>query len=565
MAAVVTLSGPANGRFRVAAGAQVVLGRSLQTELPIDDLRVSRRHCRIAHGERGVFVEDLRSANGTFVNGHRVTRALLRPGDRLQVGNTELRVAVDYEDEGFLDRPLHCDVCKRTISLMTFADGDVIQLADAFICPQCREKRATPEFTLVELDLVQRLYREGFEVLEKLSLSGVVPIYKARKTSLDQLVALKALPLSAVVSQKKIARFVQEAKTQARLRHPNIVAIYDVRHLPDLIYIVLELVEGETLLQMIHRSGSRLAARDALRITYQLARALAHAHDRGIIHRDVKPSNVMIGQDGDARLIDFGLAKNLHELSVGITSEGETLGTLGYLAPEQIRTAKDADLRADVYGLGATLFHCLAGRPPFAGRSEAALLEQLERGRLPVELLHDAPRAVVDLVVRMTALRPEDRPQSAHALMREVEAVVTELTQIAADARNVEFLLKVRDDESDHLLQTWRHARPQRASGFLGSFRDAELVEFLQMLEVNRKTGTLTIGGAGARGRLDVREGRIVRAEHGGDAGERAVYRLLELRQGDFEFAPGEVPPGTCDLKISPVLFEAMRLRDEGR
>ncbi|MCW8141529.1 MAG: protein kinase [Planctomycetota bacterium] len=553
-----------SGTFVLARGEGLVIGRSLTVDLSVDDLRVSRRHCRIEHGEKGVAALDLRSANGTYVNGQRVTKALLRPGDTLQVGNSSLRVTVQYGDEDYLERSYACDQCRRAISLMTFADGDVIQLGDRFICPQCRDKQSTPEFSLVELDVVQRLFQEGFEVLEKLSISGVVPIYKARKRSLDQLVAIKALPLSGAVSQKKVSRFVQEAKAQARLRHRNVVAIYDVRSLPDLIYIVMELIEGETLLQMIQRAGARLAVRDALRITYQVARALAHAHEKGIVHRDVKPSNIMIGADGDARLIDFGLAKNMHELSLGITSDGETLGTVGYMAPEQVRTAREADHRADVYALGATLFHCLAGRPPFVARSEAQLMEELERSRPPLDLLVGVPLSVVTFVVKLLQRRPEDRHQSPAAVLAAVEALVTELTGIAANPNNVEFLLKVRDDESDHLLQTWRHSRPARAAGLVGAFREAELMEFMHMLELNRKTGVLTVAGADLRGALGIAEGKIVRAEAGAERGQRAVFRILGLAQGDFEFAPGEAPaPRDCDLRISQVLLEVMRVRDE--
>lgn len=565
MSAVVTLEGPVSGTFVLAKGQGVVIGRSLQVDVSVDDLRISRRHCRIEHGDKGVSVLDLRSANGTYVNGQRINKAALRPGDKLQVGNSNLTVTIQYGDEDYLERSYTCDQCRRAISLMTFADGDVIQLGEKFICPQCRDKQSTPEFSLLELDIVQRLFQEGFEVLEKLSISGLVPIYKARKRSLDQLVAIKALPLSGAVSQKKVSRFVQEAKAQARLRHRNIVAIYDVRSLPDLIYIVMELIEGETLLQMIQRSGSRLAVRDALRIAYQVGRALGHAHDKGIVHRDVKPSNIMIGLDGDAKLIDFGLAKNMHELSLGITSDGETLGTVGYMAPEQVRTAKEADTRADLYALGATLFHCLAGRPPFIARSEAQLIEELERSAPPLELLVGVPLSAVTFIVKLMQRNPEDRFDSPHTMLAAMDTLVTELTGIQANAGNVEFLLKVRDDdESDHLLQTWRHARPARATGLLGSFRDAELVEFMQMLEFNLKSGVLVVAGAGVRGALGIANGRIVRAEAGQERGPRAVFRMLAVRQGDFEFTPGEVPPDrNCDLKISQVLFEAMRVRDE--
>ncbi len=565
MTAVVTLTGTIYGNFILERGDAFVIGRSLQTDLSVDDLRISRRHCRIQHEEHGVTATDLRSANGTYLNGQRIQKVLLRQGDHLQLGNADLEINVNYTDEDYLDHTYKCTHCKRAISLMTFAEGQVIQVQERFVCPQCREKLNTPEFTLVELDLIKRLRNEGFEVLEKLSISGVVPIYKARKTSLDQIVALKALPLSSMVSRKKVSRFAQEAKTQARLRHPNIVAIYDVRQGKDLIYIVMELIDGETLLQMIERSGSRLAVKDAVRITYQVARALSHAHEKGIVHRDVKPSNIMITPDGTAKLIDFGLAKNLFEVTMGITSDGETLGTLGYMAPEQLKTAKEADYRADIYGLGASLYHCLSGRPPYLSSTESGLFRDLDSGP-PVEKLVGVPLNVVALVVRMMQRLPEDRFQTLAALQDAIEVIVSEMTGIKADRNNVEFLLKVREEESD-MLQTWRVKGRRATSSFLGSFQEAELIEFMQMIEFNQKSGVLNVASGGTRGRMVIQEGRVVRAECGRLRNGEAVAALLGQRNGDFEFSPGDrvdLQKHECNIKISRALLDVMRNRDEG-
>ncbi|HBP20441.1 MAG TPA: hypothetical protein DEA08_21950 [Planctomycetes bacterium] len=562
MAAVVTLSGSVYGNFILEKGDSVTLGRSLQTDLSVDDLRVSRRHCKIEHGRFGVVLVDLRSANGTFLNGQRINSCVLRPGDHIQVGSADLEVQVSYSDDDYLDRVYSCTRCQREISLMTFAEGDVIQLDERnFVCPQCREKEATPEFSLVELDVIQRLADEGFEVQEKLSISGVVPIYRARRVALDQVVAIKALPLSQVISQKKVSRFAQEAKVQARLRHRNIVTIYDVRQTRDLIYIVMELIEGETLLQTIDRSGSRMAVKDALRIGYHVARALDHAAQRGIIHRDVKPSNVMVGRDGEGKLIDFGLGKNLQEIGMGITADGETLGTLGYMAPEQLGRAKDADPRADVYGLGATLYHCLSGRAPFDARNAIALREQQAAGPA-LEHMSGVPLNLITLIAKMMAYEPAQRPASAAEVMRGIEDTVGEITGLVANASNVEFLLKIRDEESD-LLQTWRTSR-NRASAFLGSFRDSELVEFLQMVEFNRKSGTLRVAAGTKRGTIGIIEGVIVGAEAEGHSDAEAVAFLLRQRDGDFEFTPGpsRIPP-RCRLPIGAALMNAMRLRDE--
>ncbi|MBI3724327.1 protein kinase [bacterium] len=581
MGAVVQITGDSKAKFALEVGQGVTLGRSLDVEVSIDDLRVSRRHAQLALGDRGLFVSDLQSANVTFLNGRRIMKALVRPGDRLQIGNANLTVGVEYHGLNVLDREYRCDTCGRAISLSTFADGDVIEVGDKFICPQCRERQKTPAFSVVELGIVQRLFDEGFEILEKLSISGLVPIFKAKKTSLDQIVAIKALPLSTHVSQKKIARFLQEAKAEARLRHANIVQIFDVRQTKDLLYIVMELIEGQTLHEEIERAG-RMATNAALLVGYQVAKALAHAHGKKIVHRDVKPQNIMMSPDGNAKLIDFGLAKNLWEASgQNITAEGETLGTIGYMAPEQVRTAKKADHRADIYGLGATLYHCLGGRAPFTGKSDMEILTSIARADPPpLERLAGVPINVVALVGRMMHKRPEDRFQTPNEVLQAIEKVVAEMLEVDNVSGNVEFLLKLRDDQID-LQKTWRVANQRaRQSAVLGSFRDRELVEFLQMIEFNSKTGVVEISGKDSRGKLHVNAGRIVAAEcfpqslmKGLSAehapihrAERAVSVLLQIRNGDFEFTPRfDIPAQECDLRISKVLLDALKARDEAR
>jgi serine/threonine protein kinase len=577
LGAHVTLTGAFQGRFSLEAGQGLVLGRSLGVEVSIDDLRVSRKHTKLELSDKGLLVTDLQSANGTYLNGRRVLKALVRTGDELKVGNATLKVAVDYKGQNFLDRKYRCDSCSRTISVSTFAEGDVVQFEEKFVCPQCRERKATPAFSMVELGIVQRLFEEGFEILEKLSFSGLVPIFKAKKTTLDQLVAIKALPLAASVSHKKIARFIQEAKAQARLRHPNIVTIFDVKRTRDLLYIVMELIEGQTLFQEIQRAG-RLATKDSLRVAYQVAKALAHARDKKIVHRDVKPHNIMVSLEGDAKLIDFGLAKNLWEVTqVNITGEGETLGTVGYMAPEQIKTAKNADHRADIYGLGATLYHCLAGRPPFVEKTDKQLALAIE-GQDPLfERLTGVPLNAVALVAKMLQKRPQDRYATAEDVMRAIEAVVEEMLGVRGLKGNVEFLLKLRDEEID-LQRTWRMAQAKQGSAIAGAFRDREFAEFLQMLEFNNKTGTVEVSGDHWRGKLNVLEGRIVAASaHPAGLrkglsrvmpalkiGEDAVHCLLGIGQGDFEFTPhAEDVETECDVKISKALLDTLRKIDE--
>jgi serine/threonine protein kinase len=287
----------------------------------------------------------------------------------------------------------------------------------------------------------------------------------------------------------------------------------------------------------------------------------------------------MITPEGDAKLIDFGLAKNLWEVTQGnITGEGETLGTVGYMAPEQVKSAKHADHRADIYGLGSTLYHCLAGRPPFVDRNEKALAKAIAEAEPPaLDRLSGVPLNVVAIVARMMQKRPEDRFQTPDEVLRAIENVVGDMLGIQGVKGNVEFLLKLRDEELD-LQKTWRASlRPSAA--FHGAFREQELVEFLQMVEFNQKTGILEVAGRAVRGRIYLSSGRIVAGEvfrlrdlgksASGEEepfarGAAAVNQLLMLTEGDFEFTPKPVEvEKECELNISKVLLDALRRRDE--
>ena len=535
MSAVLRLTGPIEATFELQTGQSVTIGRSLANEVSVDDLRLSRRHCRLELGEQGLTAEDMNSANGTFVNGVRVRKVPLKDGDTLQIGNRDVTVHIEYSSEVAEPEP---------------------------------KPEPEPEAQQPEVSVLKQLFQEGFTVHERINPSGNVPIYRAVKRSLGQEVALKVMPLTGPSHEKKVSRFVQEAKAQARLRHRHIVAIYDVRQCRDMLYIVMELVDGETLLEAITRSGNRLSVRAALSFTYQLARALEHAHARGIVHRDLKPSNVMITREGDAKLIDFGLAKNMHELGLGITADGEALGTLGYMAPEQLRDARSSDVRTDIFGLGACLYHALAGRAPYMARSERELIELLEKGP-PLEHLVGVPLSVVSLIMQMTHIKPEKRFDSPAALLKGIEEVVTELTGVKASDKNLELLLGMVAEETD-LMQTLRidvgalrGVKPQ-ARKVSGSFEEEELVEFLGMLEFNRKSGILRIRSRTGGGLLRILEGRIVDATAGEQKGQPAILTLLTLRSGAFEFTPGN-PGGddTCNVSISSAVLDAMRHLDE--
>jgi len=542
--AVVSFAGDVCGSFALRENESIALGRSLEVEVPLDDRFSSRRHCELSCGPQGVTLVDLDSANGTFLNGERVHRVAVHTGDLLEVGHSELRLTVEIEGRPHLNATTR-DRAARPLPAPPPppAAGDSQQ------------------------DLVTKLADERYQVTGLLSRRGLISVYQARKLALDQVVALKVLPLRPPVSRKQMLRFAQGAQAQAPLRHRNIVAIYDVRKLQDMLFLVMELVDGETLQRKVERSGGRLSTREALLYAYQIAGALAHAHGRGVIHRDVKPGNIMVTREREAKLIDFGIAKCRAQAAGAqeLTGVGESLGTPGYMAPEQAGNATHADGRADVYGLGATLYFCLAGRAPFP------TVPGPPPGEPPLVPLREIPGEVTALVVKMLQPRPQDRFQTAVELQRAIERVVSRLTRIQAGAQNTELVLRMAPSaaaEEPYMETPPRAWRLPVSPAFRGQIRNHELVEFLQMLDYNQKSGTLEISAYDEQGHLLMREGRIVRARtEAGACALAAVKSLLMVRDGEFAFSPhpvGVVEQDTdCDLPIAAVLLDHLRTADE--
>lgn len=263
----------------------------------------------------------------------------------------------------------------------------------------------------------------GYEVLELLGEGGMGMVYKARQKSLDRIVALKVLPARAAKETAFIKRFISEARTVARLNHENIIAGIDVGEHDGTYYFAMEHVEGESVAQMIERQGA-LEERYALQVVAQMARALAHAHKHGLVHRDVKPQNILLTRAGLAKLCDLGLAKMQNEASKDPT--GVPVGTPHYLSPEQARGEADVDIRSDVYSLGASLFHMLTGSTPFEGQSPMVLMTKhlTEEPASPRKKNPTVSRGASDLVLRMMSKDKEDRHQTPGELLEDVERVL---------------------------------------------------------------------------------------------------------------------------------------------
>jgi tRNA A-37 threonylcarbamoyl transferase component Bud32 len=255
-----------------------------------------------------------------------------------------------------------------------------------------------------------------YEVLGRLAAGGMGAVFKARHAELGKVVALKVLP-AGQMDEVRVARFKNEIRAIGRLDHPNIVAAHDAGELGGVHFLVMDFVEGMDLAQVVELRG-RLSIPDACEAVRQAALGLQHAFERGLVHRDVKPSNLMLARDGRVQVLDLGLARSFAEAAADtLTAKGMLLGTADYLAPEQWEHAHAADTRADIYSLGCTLYHFLAGQPPFAGEPYYSVLQKmrahLESSPPPIgQVRPEVPARLGAVLDRMLAKDPADRFQS---------------------------------------------------------------------------------------------------------------------------------------------------------
>ncbi len=259
---------------------------------------------------------------------------------------------------------------------------------------------------------------------------GMGAVFRGVDMRLDRIVAVKVLATSHVGDTNSDGRFEMEARSAARLDHPNIARVHYVGEERGHRYLVFEYIEGTNLRDLVHANGPFPLA-DALRYMLQIADALMHAWQRDVVHRDIKPSNILLTPEGQAKLVDMGLARveqddpAEHEL----TTSGTTLGTFDYMAPEQARDARQADVRSDIYSLGCTFYFMLVGKPPFPDGSALQKLLQHQSGELPNlgQFRPDVPESVVDVLETMLAKRPEDRFQNPAELLAALIAVTEQL------------------------------------------------------------------------------------------------------------------------------------------
>jgi len=278
-----------------------------------------------------------------------------------------------------------------------------------------------------EIELLRAALTGTYEVERELGAGGMATVYLARDPKHNRQVALKVLR-PELASALGPDRFSREIRIVAQLNHPHILGLHDSGEVDGFLYFVMPLIEGESLRHRIERKAE-MSVREAVRIIREVADALAYAHDRGIVHRDIKPGNVLVS-GRHALVTDFGVAKAVTSAAINqdtLTTVGVALGTPTYMAPEQAMGDAGVDHRADIYALGALAYELLAGRPPFTGATaQAVLVAHVTEPPQPLgELRPAVSPALADLIMRCLAKDPKDRPQSAEGLVTALESLGT--------------------------------------------------------------------------------------------------------------------------------------------
>jgi serine/threonine protein kinase len=276
----------------------------------------------------------------------------------------------------------------------------------------------------------------GYTILQKLGSGAMATVFLARQLSLDRLVAIKVLPKRFSANDSFIKRFYKEGRAAAKLNDPNIVAAYDVNQAGEHHYFVMEYVDGETLYDRIKRER-RLDEPDALKIVRQVASALKHAHERGFIHRDIKPKNIMLGKAGMVKLADLGLARALTDKEAAEAEAGRAYGTPFYISPEQIRGKVELGPEADIYGLGATMYHMTTGRVPFDGRTPSQVMHRHLRDEVvpPDHVNSKLSPGSAQVIEMMLEKRPSDRYGSAADLIEDIDLLLAGKNPLHAGGR----------------------------------------------------------------------------------------------------------------------------------
>jgi len=411
------VKGPARGRVfsgQLEHEQDMTVGRKQPVEVWLPKANVSRCHCTLTN-RNGLLELNDQSSNSTIVNGEPVNGSrVLAPGDILLIGPFHLHLTIHDEES-----PLFGDVTREEdLEDSLHGDPAFSEAADGY---------ATGYFQSISPH-VGSIFGDC-RIMHSIGEGSTSEVFQARRLDDDGVVAVKVSAKLSSMTEEAIERFRRESVLLKQLDHPRIMRVFESGEKNGVLYMICEYLGGRTLHMLLQRRGE-LSLSVSLRIAAQLVEGLGCAAEQGIIHRDINPRNLFIrvrNKKLGVKVIDFGLGKQLGETGKkgGITTPGEGFGTPGYMAPEQIERAKNADLRSDVYGVGAVLFRMLVGRPPRIMRDWQQFMQEMKRG-IPslAELAPACPPALVELVDRCLRADPSKRFQEYDTLLAELSALL---------------------------------------------------------------------------------------------------------------------------------------------
>ena len=423
-------AGPYKGRiFSFTQHDSFLIGRNPDAHLYLpDDRYFSRNHCLLEINPPRAFVRDLRSTNGTYLNGQRITDAFLNNGDRIQCGETILLVEVNAAPSTDLSETTQDALTSRPVLVMVEclncgrreqAQAETPDEHLTFLCEDCRiELKRSPQAI------------PGYDTVKLLGRGGMGCVMLGREQKTGRAVAIKTLLPEFAVSDKAMRRFLREIDVAAALKHKNIVEFIDRGTHNGVVYLVTEFVDGADASRLAELNGGHLAYKDGISIISQALDALSFAHGQGYIHRDFKDQNILVsGHSPDlvAKLTDFGLAKSFTNSGMsGVTMAGEMAGTLAYMSPEQLRNFRDVKPQSDIYAVGMTAYSLLTGALALDLTSKSSVNDTIraifEQPAVPLrQRAPHIPAAVCEVIDRALAKDPAQRWQTAGAMRKALE------------------------------------------------------------------------------------------------------------------------------------------------
>jgi serine/threonine protein kinase len=359
--------------YRITCGEEIEVGRDpSRADIVLTDQLVSRQHLRIEARDDGYYARDHGSLNGIYVNGERVSEAKLGPGDRIRVGDCLLSFLADEE------RRMSGGLIGREVA--------------------------------------------GHRIVERIGRGGMGTVYRAIQLSMDRPVAVKLLAPDLMRDPAFVDRFIAEARAAGRLNHKNIVQVFDTGRWEGLYYYTMEYMPFGSLGDQV-AGGQKLPVENVLPMMIDVAHGLIYAERKGVVHRDIKPDNLMIGFEGIVKIGDLGIAKVLQDSPTVAQADG-VYGSAHFMAPEQAM-GRDIDCRVDLYAMGATFYRVLTGRPLFYGHAQRDILRrQVKDEPTPIrDVEPDVPDALARILHRMLCKDPDERYASAREVAAELEGL----------------------------------------------------------------------------------------------------------------------------------------------